>query len=117
MTKVVGVRRHDGGIAVACHEGDVHVHDIGVPATSAQQAHRAGLQLIHCDDGHGGIAKKTRHPSLTRTAAPSLSNDARGDGDCDAILDNSLQEGADTRLAALQGQQRPGVERQCNRPS
>ena len=92
----------------------MNIDNIGVATASAEQSRRASSQLVERDDDHCGIAEKAGHPRLAWTTTPSLCDDTGRHADGDLVLDGSLEQCPDPSLAALQRQQRSGVERQSH---
>jgi hypothetical protein len=92
-------------------EDEVDVDDVVVAGATAQLAHRASSRRVEGRRDHVRRPQELREGRLPWTTTPSLSQDAWDDMDLHAARGRRTEQITHARVAALDRDQAPGVQR------
>lgn len=109
-TQILWIGRDDVPIALPCADRNRDIDDIDMARPAAQQANRAGCQIIQGDNLRTLVAKQHRDARLPRSAPPRLRNHSRGNGNFPFAPVDLVQQSLHAPAPALDRDEGAGVE-------
>lgn len=97
-------------------QGNLNVDDVSVPGATADQANSPGGEVVEGRYVDVSVRQQPRDPSLTWASSPTLRHHASRNRDLASLLLRAAEQPADPLIAALQREQRTGVQGESRTP-